>query len=292
MLFQKKCPFLYFLVFVCALLFATGCGEKSKTTDDYNLGEPEITVLGPILNEISGICYYNNNGDSALLAIVDSKERVFKLEMKAPQLKDHTEKILPNGKDPEDIVKVDSFLYVLFSNGTIQEIPDKAKDSNNIKTYTLPLGGTNDFETIYHDPSVNSLVILCKSCSHERKGGIRTAYRFDLATKAFDTSSFFTIEKEDVKTLLKDAGAKFDPSAAAIHPINKRLYILSSAGNLLVITDSRGAVTNAHKLNKDYFPQSEGIAFAPNGDMYISNEKKHGEPTLLRFPYQPNKKKK
>ena len=85
--------------------------------------------------------------------------------------------------------------------------------------------------------------------------------------------------------MLKNDDAKFEPSAAAIHPVNKRLYILSSAGQLLVITDTRGQVAEAYDLNPDLFPQAEGIAFAPNGDMYISNEGKSGAPTLLRFSY-------
>ncbi len=286
MLFQKKCPGVLFPFFVYALLFVAGCKQKSSTMADYNLGAPEVTMLGNILNEISGISYYNNPGDSALVAVVDSKERIFKLEMKVPRLKDHTEKVLPADSDPEDIVRVDTSLFVLLSRGVIKEIPDKAHDSSSVKTYTLPLSGTNDFETLYHDPSVNSLILLCKNCAHERKAGIRTAYRFDLATRTFDSAAFYTIAKDDVKAILQDANAKFDPSAAAIHPVNKRLYILSSAGNLLVITDTRGTVMDAHKLSKDDFPQSEGIAFAPNGDMFISNEKKFGEPTLLRFPYQ------
>ncbi|HEX6334450.1 MAG TPA: SdiA-regulated domain-containing protein, partial [Flavisolibacter sp.] len=86
--------------------------------------------------------------------------------------------------------------------------------------------------------------------------------------------------------LLKNDDEKFDPSAAAIHPINKRLYILASAGSLLVVTDTRGKVVAAYMLNQDLFPQPEGIAFAPNGDMYISNEGRFGKPTLLLFPYQ------
>jgi uncharacterized protein YjiK len=49
---------------------------------------------------------------------------------------------------------------------------------------------------------------------------------------------------------------------------------------------------DALSLNPDDFPQAEGIALHPMGDMYISNEKKHGEPTLLRFPYKQSGKKK
>ena len=292
MLSQKKCPGVFFPLFVCAVLLTISCGRKSKNTQDYDLQHPEVTLLGNILNEVSGICYYDKAGDSALLAVVDSKEKVFKLEMKVPRLKDYTEKVLPSNSDPEDVIKIDSSLFVLLSRGIIKEIPDEAQDTAGIKTYSLNLPGNNDFETLYYDPSVKSLIMMCKACEHERKAGIRTAYRFDLATRTFDSSTFFTIEKDAVKAILKDANAKFDPSAAAIHPINKRLYILSSAGNLLVIADNRGTVMDALSLNPDDFPQAEGIAFAPNGDMYISNEKKHGEPTLLRFPYKQSGKKK
>jgi uncharacterized protein YjiK len=294
MLFQKKCLGIAPLLFVYTLLLVAGCKQTTSSPPDYRLDEPEVTMLGAILNEISGICYYNQSGDSALLAVVDSKERVFKLEMKVPKLVDYTEKVLPSDADAEDIVKVDSVIFVLMSRGIIKEIPDKAKDSTGVKTYVLPAegSGTNDFETLYYDPSVNSLIMLCKNCAHERKQGFRTAYRFDLATRTFATAPFYTIEKDAVKEILKDANAKFDPSAAAIHPINKRLYILSSAGNLLVITDTRGAVMDAFTLSPDDFPQAEGIAFAPNGDMFITNEKKHGEPKLLRFPYRQAEKKK
>ena len=94
------------------------------------------------------------------------------------------------------------------------------------------------------------------------------------------------------ETVLKDDKAKFKPSAAAINPITKRLYILSSAGNLLVIADLHGQVIEAYHLNPNKFPQAEGIAFAPNGDMYISNEGKYGgRATFQFFPYQPGNKK-
>lgn len=295
MLLKKNCAGSFFPLFVCAALFTMGCNQKETTnTPDYDLQHPEVTPLGNVLNEISGIAYYNENKDSALLAVVDSKRQVFKLEMKVPRLIDFTEKVLPSDGDPEDIVKVDSSIFVLLSRGIIKEIPNNAQDAAAIKTYTLPLAGTNDFETLYYDPTVNSLIMLCKTCAHEKKAGFRTAFRFDMATRTFDSTEFYTIIKDDVKAALKDANAKFDPSAAAFHPINKRLYILSSAGNLLVIADDRGTVMEAFYLNPDDFPQAEGIAFAPNGDMYISNEKKYSgsRATLLRFRYQNGEKKK
>lgn len=291
MLFQKKCLPVLFLFFVYTLLFVAGCKQKGSSPPNYDLGDPETTLLGSTLKEISGINYYSVK-DSTLIGIVDSKQKVFMLNMRTAKLTDYTVDVVPVNSDLEDIVRVDTSLFLLMSKGIIVEVPDAAKDTSNIKTYDLGLSGKNDFETMYFDSSKKSLVIMCKECAQEKGEGIRTAFRFDLASRTFDSTEFYTIKKEEVRALANNADAKFDPSAAAIHPLNKRLYILSSAGNLLVVADTQGKVFEAYNLNPDVFPQSEGIAFAPNGDMLITNEGKVGDPTLLRFPYQPQKTKK
>jgi len=131
--------------------------------------------------------------------------------------------------------------------------------------------------------------MVCKKCPIDKGKDLRSAYRFDLNKKQFDPSPFYTFSTAEVKNILKDDNAKFDPSAADIHPINKRLYILSSAGNLLVIADTRGKIIEAYNLNPDQFPQAEGIAFAPNGDMFIVNEGKFGAPTLQQFKFHNQK---
>lgn len=288
MLFQNKC--LLLLLNVCCLLGIASCNiDPIETPQNYQINKPQKSELGKALNEISGITYA---GNGKLLAITDSKEKVIEIDIKAKKLRDYTSKVVGPDSDLEDIVLVDSTLYLLMSKGIIKEIPPGVKDTNGVKTYELNLNGSNDFETLYYDPTANGLVLICKTCAHEKGAGIRTAFRFDLKEKTFDSSAFFTISKEEVKKLVKNSDAKFDPSAAAIHPLNKRLYILSSAGNLLVITDTRGKVIEAYHLNPDDFPQAEGIAFAPNGEMYISNEGKYGRPTLSIFPYQQQGKKK
>ena len=284
-LFQKECLPTPFFVFVCALLFTSGCKSKEELSPEgYQINKPEVIQLGKVLNEISGICYNRENGD--LLAISDSKEQVFELDVRNSKLKDYTEKIVPPDSDLEDVVKINATLYLLMSRGEIVEIPEKAKDTVGMKSYALNLGGQNDFETLYYDPTVDGLIMMCKNCASEKGTGMRTAYRFDLKTKRFDSTAFYTISREDVKAAAKDPDAKFEPSAAAVHPINKRLYILSSAGNLLVVADTRGKVSQAFVLDKDRYPQAEGIAFAPNGTMFITNEKKFDKATLMVFPYQ------
>lgn len=285
-LIQTKCPILLWTVLVCTITLL-GCKQQSyKSPEGYDINKPEKENLGKVLNEISGICF--NNDDNTLLAISDSKEKVFLINIHKQKLKDYTDKVVGPGSDIEDVVKVDSAVYLLSSKGIIYEVGAK-KDT--VRSYTFPSGDQNDFETLYYDPSVKSLVMVCKKCPVDKGKDMRSAFRFDLAKKQFDPSAFFTFSTAEVKTLLKDDNAKFDPSAAAIHPVNKRLYILSSAGNLLVIADTRGKIIEAYELSPEQFPQAEGIAFAPNGDMFITNEGKYGAPTLQMFKYHNGKNK-
>ena len=289
-LLQTKCPIRSVIVLVCAITLLTGCKQQSYTSPEgYDINKPQKENLGKVLNEISGICF--NDDDNSLLAISDSKEKVFQISIDKQKLKDFTDKVVPSNSDIEDIVKVDSAVYMLSSKGVIYEVSAKKNDSAKARSYDFGSGDQNDFETLYYDPSVNGLIMVCKKCPVDKGKDLRSAYRFDLAKKQFDPAAFYTFNTSEVKNLLKDDNAKFDPSAADVHPINKRLYVLSSAGNLLVIADTRGKIIEAYSLNPDQFPQAEGIAFSPNGDMFIVNEGKSGAPTLQQFKYHHQKNK-
>jgi len=288
-LFQTQCPTPLVPVLACALTLHSGCKSDSELSPaGYTLNKPVEMQLGKSLNEISGLHYET---DSVLWAIADNKEHIFEIHLKNKKLKDNTGDVVPRDSDLEDIVRVDSLIWVLQGPGALRAIPVGARDSSGVQVYPLYLEGTNDFETLYHEPKTNSLVIMCKTCAHEKGKQLRTAYRFDLEKRQFDTAAYFTVSKDEVEAIMKDADAKFDPSAAAIHPLTGQLYILSSAGNLLIITDPRGKVIEGYPLNPDTYAQAEGIAFAPNGNMYISNEGKYGKPTLLFFPYRTKGKK-
>lgn len=291
MLFQKECLPPGFFVFVCALLFVAGCKhDESTSPEGYQLDKPQIIELNRVLSEISGLAFNRENG--SLLAISDSKQQVFELDVRKNKIRDYTGNVVPTDSDIEDIAKVDTTLYLLESKGAIVEVREHAKDTAGVKTYTLNLPGSNNFETIYQDPNNKGLVLLCKTCANEASTGEKKAYRFDLKTKTFDSSVYYSINFDNLRAMLHNSFTKFNPSAAAVHPFNKRLYILSAVSNLLVVADTSGEIIEAYELDKDLFPKAEGIAFANNGDMFISNEAKFGRPTLLRFVYQPSEKKK
>jgi uncharacterized protein YjiK len=288
-LFQTQCLRFSLLLIVCATTLCTGCGDRSYSSPEgYDLRRPRKMDLGKVLNEISGLTFYRDS--SILLAIADSKKKVIAINPKTRKLHDVV-KDFAEQADFEDLVLLGDTVYVLVSNGTIMAVPLGAKDSSTTRVYPFwSEEKKNDFETLYYDADVKGLIMICKSCVADKGEQVRSAFRFDMETRSFDTTAFYRLSTEDVKKELKNDEADFKPSAAAIHPVSKRLYILASAGNLLVIADTKGTIIKAYNLNPDQHPQAEGIAFAPNGDMYISNEGKYGTPTLQHFPYRQVKK--
>ncbi|MBD0375319.1 MAG: SdiA-regulated domain-containing protein [Flavisolibacter sp.] len=280
----------FFLLLTVSFLFiACKMFWTPNSPEGYVMPRAKRVILDKKLNEISGIFYLNK--DSGLIAITDDKQKIYHLTLNGKERNFLEEDIGEGAADYEDIVMVDSTIYVLVSNGTIKEVR-KENGNLQVKKYSLPLEGKNDFETLYYDPDAQGLIMLCKKCAIDDGKKARTAFRFDLAAKQFDQKPFYAISTIDVKRILPDDGRiDFAPSGASIHPIEKRLYILSSAGNLLVITDLKGEIQESYRLKPTLYPQAEGIAFAPNGDMYISNEAKLGKPTLLTIIYNPTGKK-
>jgi uncharacterized protein YjiK len=258
-------------------------GETQYTKAGYDFSKPDEKMeLGKHLHEISGMAYIP--GKNLILTENDEKGDIFSIDFKNKN--DNVNKVKFGGKgDYEDIVYTDTAIYMLVSTGTIVQV--ETKDSSfNTKEFTLN-DEKNEFETMYLDASSHSLIMLCKQCNHE-KDEIRNAYRFDLATQTFDPDPLYIINIGDIRDKLKDDKAEFKPSAAGINPVNGKLYIVASVGKLLIIADKKGKIEQVYPLDPIMYNQPEGMTFAPNGDLYISNEGGEGIATILKFSFKKN----
>jgi SdiA-regulated len=268
-------------------ILATACKIKRViyTPRGYDITKPYKIELGNKLREISGIAWVDEN---TMLAENDEAGKVFTINLKDKRDLVYPHFVFGEKNDYEDIVKVNTTLYLLISTGQIVEIPAYSRDGDAPGTIIATMAGkNNEFESMYYDKDVNSLILLCKSC-HKEKDQVRTAYRFDLATRQFADTPYYAIDINIIRQKLDDNRAEFRPSAAAIHPLQNKLYIVSSIGKLLVITDKKGKVEQAMPISATLFPQPEGITFAANGDMFISNEAGiEDQATLLKFRYKP-----
>jgi DNA-binding beta-propeller fold protein YncE len=86
--------------------------------------------------------------------------------------------------------------------------------------------------------------------------------------------------------MMGDDAAEFKPSAAGINPMTGKLFIVASVGKALVIATRDGKIEQVYKLDPVLYNQPEGLTFAPNGDLYISNEGGEGTGTILKFNYR------
>ncbi|HSU28458.1 MAG TPA: hypothetical protein VLJ68_08755 [Chitinophagaceae bacterium] len=271
---------------ILLLLITVSCKRQriTYTPKGYDITKPEKTDLGSKLREISGIFWVN---DRVMLANNDEAGKIFFINLNDKSDFSYPNMVFGEKNDYEDIVKVDSTAYLLISTGQIVAVRGFARGGERPGTLVAALAGTgNEFETMYYDSAANSLVMLCKSC-HKEKNQMRKAYRFDLTSQQLADSPYYRIDINEIRRLLKDSRAEFYPSAAAINPVQNKLYIVSSIGKLLVVTDRMGKVESAIPLSPSMFPQPEGITFAANGDMFISNEGQDDRATLLKFRYKP-----
>jgi uncharacterized protein YjiK len=250
----------------------------------YNFSAPDDTMeLGSHLKEISGMSYVAKT--KLILTENDEKGDIFAIDF--ANKRDKVEKIKFGGKgDYEDIVYTDSAIYMLVSEGKIVKVP---KDSSFSTTeYDLGLG-KSEFEAMYLDSENKSLILLCKECAHE-KDEVREAYRFDLTTNTFEPGTLYTIQISEIQKLLNDSKAEFKPSAAALHPVTGKLFIVASVGKVLVVATPDGKIENVFQLDPLIYNQPEGMTFAPNGDLYISNEGGEGIARIYRFNFSFPKK--
>ncbi len=268
------------------LMLLISCDGKRirYTPRGYNITKPQTMNLGTRLDEISGICWVS---DSIILANNDESGRIFAINIMEPGNLDYTNVKFGEKDDYEDIVKVDSAIYLLVATGKIVRVMNY-QDETNIQAETvaeLP-GIENEFESLYYDKDINSLVMVCKDC-HREKNKIRSAYRYDLSSNKLIDSPYYQIQMDQIRKITDDAEADFRPSAASINPMDNKVYIVSSIGKLMVVINSKtGKVEQAFGISALLFPQPEGITFSDKGDMFISNEiASEQAATLHKFKY-------
>ena len=265
-----------------AYINTSDSGKVQITKSGYNFSAPDEKMeLRKQLHEISGMAYIP--GRDLILAENDERGDIFAVDFKNKN--DDAGKVKFGGKgDYEDIVHTDTAEYMLVATGSVVQVITK-DSSFTTKEFTLEKGDKNEFETMYLGADRHSLVLLCKQCDHE-KDEVRTAYRFDLTTLSFSAVPLYTIDIASIRKILNDEKAEFKPSAAAINPVTGKLFIVASVGKLLVIAGKDGKVEQVFRLDPTLYNQPEGMTFAPNGDLYISNEGGEGVATILKFVYK------
>jgi hypothetical protein len=293
----------FFMIYIVCIL--AGCGvtylNKQEITG-YNLTKADkVIILPDTLREVSGV----TEVDSANMACVQDENGILFIYnvTKGKIAKQFSFNI---DGDYEGIARAGSDMYILRSDGRLYEITDYTSGNFRINTYVTGIPASNN-EGLCYDDSEKRLLIACKGKigkGREYKDK-RVIYAFDLTTKKLTDQPVFDFNLQEIKQFAIDTKIelpvrvkkkgkieepiiRFRTSAICIHPVTKKLFLLSAADYLLFIFDRNGKIEHLEKLNPEMFNKAEGITFTGNGDLFITNEGQNDKPTLLWFHYNKN----
>ncbi|HZI53241.1 MAG TPA: SdiA-regulated domain-containing protein [Chitinophagaceae bacterium] len=283
-IFKLLVPAFYFLM----ISIAFNCKPKKyiyKSPPHYNFAQPVRFELDVAIREISGLIW--DNQKDQFVAHNDEKGQVYFLDRSAGTIMGQPFVFSPSKGDYEDIAMIGQDIYVLRSDGAIFKIGiDSSGQRNSTDLGKIGLSDKNDFEAIYYDAEKKALIMICKNCNSDDKKTV-SAFAYYPDSIGFVTKPLYQIDAAKIKQLSPRETSKFQPSAARIHPVLKKLFIISSASNQLVVADSNGEVEAVYMLAKKLFPQPEGLTFKSNGEMWICNEGVASGGTLVKFLYTP-----
>ncbi len=266
-----------FLIFSCKEKAKKDPGKKTETKvlagpQDYNMQAPDATwELPSALTEISGINLFN---DSVMLCQEDENGKLYLYNLASKQI-DKTISF-SNPQDYEDLAMVGADVYLVQSNGNIVQVSNYMQ-APVLTKYKTVLSRKNDTEGLCYDRISNSLLISCKEDQSiaESAKQPKAIFAFNIEEKTLSDKPLIQFEEKD-----------FKPTAIAVHPVTGNIFVLSASKRKLVEVNRQGTVLQRYELKGDGFKQPEGLTFAANGDLYISNEGGGGKANILMFKYK------
>lgn len=274
-------------VFILSVAFvAATISLRSQTVDSlsYDLTKPDqIFLLPEVLEEISGLTWF---GANRLATLNDEQGRVYIYDLQQREIVQRF-RFEGNG-DFEGIEFVNNYIYAIKSNGNIYRF--NIDMSGVVEKISSPFDSDNNVEGLGYNHLTDQLLIALKDDGDIKGVNVKgkAVYGYHLASKKFTEVPVFTLPDKELERVLGAKKKKFKPSGVAVHPETGEIYLLAASGRALIVFHPNGKPKNLTLLRAALFPQAEGICFAPNGDLYISNEGEGEGGTILRFRQLPD----
>jgi uncharacterized protein YjiK len=272
-------------VFLLFMLICLNCKNQVqyKSPAGYDLNKPEKFVLNNALHEISGITFLNGKSDT-IFSIEDETAKLFSYSFGSNQFshskfgkKGDYEDVTVLGNNSFVVLRSDGSLFKFSTAAIGKEKIDSVKEYNNI----LPEG---EYEGI--SAAAGKLFVLCKNCPGDNQKKEVSVFTLEQVNdSAINITNTFKINLSMLQLKENTERKNFHPSGLAKNPVTKDWFIISSVNKLLLVLDEQWKVKEFYPLDPSLFNQPEGIAFADNGDLYISNEGGEGVATILLFRY-------
>ncbi|HEY1009631.1 MAG: SdiA-regulated domain-containing protein [Daejeonella sp.] len=247
--------------------------------DDVKVRVLTSWLLPDELLEVSGISWFDRD---RFACVQDELGKVFIFNTRLNKI----EKGIPFGPtgDYEGVAVAGNAMYVLRADGVIFEISNFTAAKPKVRQYKTLLTKKEDSESLAFDKKNNRLLIAVKA-RDKRSDDYKGIYAFDLRSKTMSAQPVYKIMLNDPIFNEVNTGKSKDaisPSDIDIHPQTGDIYILEGTKPKLLVMNQKGAMLSLHKLKGGDFSQPEGLAFSPDGKMYISNEGNKGTGNILQ----------
>jgi uncharacterized protein YjiK len=255
---------------VCAgmlCLPAPGWGQTATTVlDRHDFGRRTARFdLPGALNEISGLAI---TPDGRLFAHDDERARVREIDPRTGEVVKRFSLGDPVVVgDFEGIAVVGERFFLVTSRGLLYEFREMAdRGEAPYRVTDTELGAHCEIEGLDYDGAEDVLLFACKVSAPDR--GTIVIHRLPLDP---DGARLTPIEVS--RRQLADYGidSSFEPSAIAVDPTGTLILISGSRGALIEV-DHSGRLIAGLSLSEDRHRQPEGLAFGPDGTLYIADE--------------------
>jgi len=264
--------------------------DRHISLESYNLKAETATQwkLPGRLREISGLAM---TPDNRLLAHTDEKGIIYEIDyqsgsiVKAFGLTDLTK---PVADDFEGIAVTDEHIYLVTSSGRLYECNEGADGETVLfNIYTTGVGRDCEIEGLAYEPGERALLLMCKNPRSPEQKGKLTIYRWSIDTKQLVEDGHTVIPIRDFSRHIK--GKKFQPSGIERHPVSGNYFVVAARQATIAEITPSGQVVAVMKFPAAWHRQAEGITFAADGTLIVSDEGAGKRARLTLYPFSDSR---
>ncbi len=259
--------------------------QRKISLESYTLNEETAThwKLSEHLEEISGLAMTRDN---RLLAHNDERGVIFEIDYqkgaiaKAFQLSDMKN---PVASDFEGTATIDGQVYLVTSSGRLYECREGTDgESVLFNVYTTGVGRDCEIEGLAYDESKRALLLMCKDARSADLEGQLAIYHWSIDEKQLSVDAHTVIPVAEFSQHIK--GKKFQPSGIERHPISGNYFIVAARQGAIAEITPEGMVVAVREFPAQWHRQIEGIAFAADGTLIVSDEGAGRKARLTLYP--------
>ena len=189
----------------------------------------------------------------------------------------------PVADDFEGIAAAEGRLYLVASAGRLYEFGEGADQETVLyNLYTTGIGRDYEIEGLAYDPDQRVLLLVSKNPRNPQLADHIAIYRWSLDTKQLVEDGRILIPVAELARRIDRK--QFQPSGIERHPLSGNYFVVAARQRAIAEITPQGQVLAVAKLAADRHPQAEGIAFALDNTLIVSDEGANKRATLTFYP--------